>query len=85
MASPHAVGVAALIISQKGFMSHGRLEALLQQTSDIQACPKTLPAGYAAVVGLDDEKVQTCQGGAGHTPVRQRPGGCAGRRDPLNG
>jgi subtilisin family serine protease len=66
MASPHAVGVAALIISQKGFMSHGKLEALLQQTADPQTCPGTLPAGYTAFVGLDDEKVQTCQGGAGH-------------------
>ncbi|MFL5798501.1 MAG: S8 family serine peptidase [Actinomycetota bacterium] len=67
MASPHAVGVAALIISRYGPMAPGRVESILQGTSDAQACPDTLPAGYAAVLGVNDLKVQTCDGGAGHT------------------
>ena len=65
MASPHAAGVAALIISRYGKLSPGKVAAYLQQTADPQACPSELPAGYLAFVGLDDGKVQTCQGGPG--------------------
>jgi lantibiotic leader peptide-processing serine protease len=74
MASPHVAGVAALIISrygstgspQNGKLRPGQVEALLQQTADPQACPETLPPGYAAVVGTQSGTPQTCQGGAGH-------------------
>jgi len=69
MAGPHAVGVAALIISQYGPMSVGSVRSMLEGTADAQACPTTLPAGpppYTSFVGVDDGKVQTCQGGPGH-------------------
>jgi lantibiotic leader peptide-processing serine protease len=64
MASPHATGVAALILSQYGPMSRGGVVSILQGTADAQVCPGTLPAGYDSFVGFDDHKVQTCQGGA---------------------
>jgi subtilisin family serine protease len=74
MASPHAAGVAALIISrygdgstpQNGKLRPGQVEALLEQTADPQACPETLPPGYAAVVGTQSGTPQTCDGGPGH-------------------
>jgi len=66
MASPHATGVAALIISQYGHVAPGQVQAILQGTADPQACPGTLPAGYLAFLGVNDEKVQTCEGGPGH-------------------
>jgi len=51
MASPHAAGVAALIISrfgdfknpQNGKMRPGTVEAYMQQTADAQPCPTALP------------------------------------------
>jgi subtilisin family serine protease len=51
MASPHAAGVAALIISrygdskspQNGKMRPGAVEAHMQQTADSQPCPTELP------------------------------------------
>jgi len=66
MASPHVAGVAALIESEYGPMPPGRVRSLLEGTADPQACPNTLPAGYETFVGLNDEQVQTCQGGPGH-------------------
>ena len=63
MASPHAAGVAALIISQFGKMGPGQVTAMLDSTADAQPCPASLPAGYDTFLGLDDLKVQTCQGG----------------------
>jgi subtilisin family serine protease len=78
MASPHAAGVAALIISrfgdldnpQNGKMRPGSVAAYLQQTADAQPCP-TVPPGYAAFTrphpaGQEGEP-QECQGGPGHT------------------
>jgi len=65
MASPHAAGVAALIVSRYGRMSPGKLAGYLQQTADPQPCPSELPAGYLATVGVDDGQVQSCQGGTG--------------------
>jgi lantibiotic leader peptide-processing serine protease len=65
MASPHAAGVAALLISRFGPMSASKVKALLSQTADSQPCPATLPTGYAAILGVDDEQVQICQGGKG--------------------
>ena len=63
MASPHAAGVAALIISQFGKMAPSRVTAYLDSTADAQPCPASLPAGYDTFLGVDDLKVQTCQGG----------------------
>ncbi len=39
MASPHAAGVAALILSQYGKMPQGAVVAMLQNTADPQPCP----------------------------------------------
>jgi subtilisin family serine protease len=77
MASPHAAGVAALIVSRYGSlagpgnatMQPGKVSAILQGTADPQACPETLPttpSNYAAVVGTESGAPQTCQGGPGH-------------------
>jgi len=74
MASPHAAGVAALIVSRYGSTSNpangklrpGQVEALMQQTADPQACPETLPAGYAAILGTQSGAPQTCEGGPGY-------------------
>jgi subtilisin family serine protease len=79
MASPHAAGVAALIISRfgdstspNGAMSPGKVAAYMQQTADPQACPTTLPTtnptngiAYLAVLGVNSGAVQRCQGGPG--------------------
>jgi lantibiotic leader peptide-processing serine protease len=40
------------------------LESILQGTADTQVCPASLPTGYDTFPGLDDGKVQTCQGGS---------------------
>jgi subtilisin family serine protease len=74
MASPHAAGVAALIVSRYGSASNpqngklrpGQVEALMQQTADPQACPDALPPGYSTFVGSQSGAPQTCQGGPGH-------------------
>jgi subtilisin family serine protease len=66
MASPHAAGVAALIVSRYGHMPPGKVEAIMQGTADPQACPETLPAGYAAITGTESGAVPSCQGGPGH-------------------
>jgi lantibiotic leader peptide-processing serine protease len=80
MASPHAAGVAALIVSrygsstspQNGKLSPGHVAALLEQTADAQACPTTFPTSpitgeyYLDIVGTESGAVQTCQGGPGH-------------------
>jgi subtilisin family serine protease len=60
MASPHAAGVAALILSQHPGMSPGALAAALQNTSVPLACP---PGVYDPRPGLDQYKA-TCTGGA---------------------
>jgi subtilisin family serine protease len=78
MASPHAAGVAALIVSRYGTlagpgdatMSPGRVAAYLQGTADPQACPETLPlvpVPYLSFTGTQSGAVQTCTGGPGHT------------------
>jgi lantibiotic leader peptide-processing serine protease len=61
MASPHAAGVAALIVSQFGKMPPGRVQALLTQTADSMDCPPNPfnpgpPFNYMA----------TCDGGSGY-------------------
>jgi subtilisin family serine protease len=68
MASPHAAGVAALIVSRFGHMPPGRVKAYLDQTADPQPCPTFLPPGYAddLGVGIDSGLFFPCQGGIGH-------------------
>jgi lantibiotic leader peptide-processing serine protease len=77
MASPHAAGVAALIISRYGTSSNpgngklrpGQVEALVQQTADPQACPETfplVPVPYLSFTGTQSGAVQSCSGGPGH-------------------
>jgi subtilisin family serine protease len=65
MASPHAAGVAALIVSKYGHMASSKVSAILQQTADAQPCPSSLPTGYLTFTALDGGAVQSCQGGAG--------------------
>jgi subtilisin family serine protease len=60
MASPHAAGVAALILSQHPDMSPGALAAALQNTSVPLACP---PGVYDPRPGLPQYQA-TCTGGA---------------------
>ena len=70
MASPHAAGVAALIVSrygdldnpQNGKMRPGSVAAYLQQTADPQPCPTVLPFPYNIITRPGGEP-QECQGG----------------------
>jgi lantibiotic leader peptide-processing serine protease len=82
MASPHAAGLAALIISrygdlkspQNGKLRPGQVESIMQQTADPQPCPTELPlANGGSLNGLPYSIVtqtsgapQECQGGPGH-------------------
>lgn len=61
MASPHAAGVAALIISQFGKMPPGRVQAMLTQTAVSIDCPPNPfnPGGTGAWLA-------TCEGGSGY-------------------
>ena len=62
MASPHAAGVAALIISQfgdldnpqNGKMRPGSVEAYMQGTADSQPCPTELPLRGAPGTSLQN-------------------------------
>ena len=73
MASPHAAGLAALIISrygdlkspQNGKMRPGAVEAHMQQTADPQPCPTELP-----LRGAPAARVRTLR-----TPDIRRPSG----------
>jgi subtilisin family serine protease len=79
MASPHAAGVAALIISQfgnlsgsKGKMSPGQVQAYVEQTADPQPCPATLPATgfsgnpYSFYTSVSNGAPQRCTGSIGY-------------------
>jgi subtilisin family serine protease len=77
MASPHAAGVAALIISrfgdskspQNGKMRPSQVAAYLQQTADPQACPTAFPSTpvpYLSFLGVNSGLVQQCSGGPGN-------------------
>jgi subtilisin family serine protease len=61
MASPHAAGVAALIISQFGKMPQGKVQAFMNQTADPMSCPPNPfdPSGTGRYLA-------TCQGGNGY-------------------
>jgi lantibiotic leader peptide-processing serine protease len=61
MASPHAAGVAALIMST-GVTSPGAVAARLQNTADKIACPTDMSI-YAFFPALDNGAPQVCQGG----------------------
>jgi len=63
MASPHAVGVAALLESATG-KTGGALAAALQQATNPIPCPSDTSA-YAFFPALDGGAPQTCQGGVG--------------------
>jgi len=60
MASPHVVGVAALIMST-GVTSPGSVTAKLQNTADKIACPADISI-YAPFPALDNGAPQVCQG-----------------------
>jgi subtilisin family serine protease len=78
MASPHAAGVAALIISrygsldtpQNGKMRPEQVAQLLQQTADPQPCPSSLPLvpfDYATFfASVSNGAPQACQGSTGY-------------------
>lgn len=61
MASPHAAGVAALILSQFGKMPQGAVQAKLTNTADPMACPPNPfdPSGTGALSAI-------CVGGNGY-------------------
>jgi lantibiotic leader peptide-processing serine protease len=61
MASPHAAGVAALILSQSGSMSPGAVQAALTGTAVPMECPPNpfIPGGNTSLAA-------TCVGGAGY-------------------
>jgi lantibiotic leader peptide-processing serine protease len=60
MASPHAAGVAALIVST-GVTSPGAVTARLQNTADKIACPADVSI-YAFFPAIDNGAPQVCQG-----------------------
>ena len=64
MASPHAAGVAALIMST-GVTSVGGVTARLQNTADAIACPPDTSI-YDFFPAVDNGAPQVCQGGLGY-------------------
>jgi subtilisin family serine protease len=64
MASPHAAGVAALIVSQ-GTKSPGAVAAKLSNTADSIACPSDLSI-YAFFPSVSNGAPQVCTGGTGY-------------------
>src|SRR6267143_1681331 len=82
MASPHAAGVAALIISRfgnlssnNGKMNPGTVQAYMNQTADPQPCPTTLPGPtpffnppepYSFFTSVSNGAPQQCSGGIGY-------------------
>jgi subtilisin family serine protease len=80
MASPHAAGVAALIVSRFGHMMPGRVLAYLSETTNTQPCPTSLPTGYTDIgTGTQTGIFYACQGGPGNNSWYG-----AGRVDALN-
>jgi subtilisin family serine protease len=64
MASPHAAGVAALIVG-RGITSPGAVAAKLNNTADPLACPADLSI-YSFFPAVDNGAPQVCQGGTGY-------------------
>jgi subtilisin family serine protease len=66
MASPHVAGLAALVQSWFGPMNPGRVQAIIDQTADPQACPDAATlAEYAFFPAVDNGAPQACTGGSG--------------------
>lgn len=66
MASPHVAGLAALVESKFGATMPGRVQAIIDQTSDPIACPDAATlASYAFFPAVDNGAPQTCTGGLG--------------------
>jgi subtilisin family serine protease len=65
MAAPHAVGVAALIMSQRPGISLGALKAALENTADNLACPADL-SQYDFFPSQNNDAPQVCTGGTGY-------------------
>ncbi len=79
MASPHVARVAALIVSMFGMsgsgLSPGDVSGAIKSSAVAQPCPSSLPTTnpvngqpYSSVLGVDDGKVQVCQGARPTTP-----------------
>lgn len=67
MASPHAAGVAALIVSGHPNLGPNGVKAFLDMTADPQPCPVFLPPGYTDFgAGFDSGLFFPCQGGIGN-------------------
>ena len=64
MASPHAAGVAALLISRG--VASSAVGAMMQSTADAMSCPPDISI-YAFFPALDNGAPQMCTGGPGHT------------------
>jgi hypothetical protein len=64
MAGPHAVGVAALLLSAHGDMPPGVLSAALQQSTNALSCP--VDVSIYAPFPQNSGAPQSCQGGGGH-------------------
>jgi hypothetical protein len=64
MASPHAAGVVALIMST-GLTSPGAVTARLQNTADPIGCPADTSI-YDFFPAVDNGAPQVCQGGVGY-------------------
>lgn len=64
MASPHAAGVAALIVS-RGVTTPGAVGASIENTADAMACPADISI-YAFFPAVDNGAPQVCQGGTGY-------------------
>jgi subtilisin family serine protease len=65
MASPHAAGVAALIMSRFPGMSPGAVVAMLENTADPIACPTDV-SRYEDFPSVSNEAPQVCTGGPGY-------------------
>lgn len=63
MASPHAAGVAALIVS-RGITSPGAVASILLNTADPLSCPDT--SVYAFFPSVSNGAPQVCTGGTGY-------------------
>ena len=64
MASPHAAGLAALILSRG--VAPGSVEAVMESTANPLPCPDTSQPIYANFPGVNSGAPQTCTGGTGH-------------------
>ena len=65
MASPHAAGVAALIMSRFPALSPNAVATRLQNTADPLACPSDLSI-YNPFPSVSNGAPQVCQGGTNH-------------------